>query len=90
MLGRELETVVPVAFLPEKHALAIAIFSYNGKVSFGLLGDFDAMDDIDVVTEGLEESLQRAGGRRRGAPPATAPPRAGQRPHARLTPAPAE
>ena len=58
MLGRELETVVPVAFLPEKHALAIAIFSYNGKMSFGLLGDFDAMDDIDVVEEGLEEALR--------------------------------
>ena len=58
VLGRELETVVPVAFLPEKHALAIAIFSYNGKVSFGLLGDFDAMDDIDVVEEGLSEALR--------------------------------
>ena len=58
VLGRELETVVPVAFLPAKHALAIAIFSYNGKVSFGLLGDFDAMDDIDVVESGLEEALR--------------------------------
>jgi diacylglycerol O-acyltransferase len=58
VLGRELETVVPVAFLPAKHALAVAIFSYNGKVSFGLLGDLDAMDDIDVVREGLERSLR--------------------------------
>ncbi|HET7485577.1 MAG TPA: wax ester/triacylglycerol synthase family O-acyltransferase, partial [Solirubrobacterales bacterium] len=45
VLGRELETVVPVAFLPERHALAVANFSYNGKISFGLLGDFDAMED---------------------------------------------
>ena len=58
MLGRELETVVPVAFLPAKHALAIAIFSYNGKMSFGLLGDFDALEDIDVVQEGVERSLR--------------------------------
>jgi hypothetical protein len=58
VLGRELETVVPVAFLPEKHALAVAIFSYNGKVSFGLLGDLDAMDDIDVVKDGLTEALR--------------------------------
>jgi WS/DGAT/MGAT family acyltransferase len=58
VLGRELETVVPVAFLPDKHALAVAIFSYNGKVSFGLLGDLDAMDDIDVMREGIEESLR--------------------------------
>jgi diacylglycerol O-acyltransferase / wax synthase len=58
VLGRELETVVPVAFLPTNHALAMANFSYNGKMSFGLLGDFDAMEDIDVVKEGLVESLR--------------------------------
>jgi hypothetical protein len=57
VLGRELETVVPVAFLPDKHALALAIFSYNGSMSFGLLGDFDAMEDIDVVVQGIRESL---------------------------------
>jgi hypothetical protein len=58
VLGRELETVVPVAFLPANHALALANFSYNGKMSFGLLGDFDAMEDIDVVKDGLVGSLR--------------------------------
>jgi hypothetical protein len=58
VLGRELETVVPVAFLPVNHALAFANFSYNGKMSFGLLGDFDALDDIDVVQQGLVSSLR--------------------------------
>jgi WS/DGAT/MGAT family acyltransferase len=58
VLGRELETVVPVAFLPVNHALALANFSYNGKMSFGLLGDFDALEDIDVVQEGLVTSLR--------------------------------
>jgi len=58
VLGRELETVVPVAFLPDKHALAVAIFSYNGKVSFGLLGDLDAMRDIDEIAEGTKHSLE--------------------------------
>ena len=57
VLGRELESVSPVAFLPDKHALAVAIFSYNGKVSFGLLADFDALEDVDVVAEGVAESL---------------------------------
>ena len=42
VLGRELEDVFPVAFLPEDHALAVAIMSYNGALDFGLLGDFDA------------------------------------------------
>ena len=87
VLGRELETVVPVAFLPEKHALATAIFSYNGKVSFGLLGDFDLMDDIDAVKEGLEESLRELV----AAAAARRPPKRARRDPARQpAPAPAE
>ena len=45
--GRELLDVFPIAFLPKDHALAIAIMSYNGHMNFGLLGDFDALPDID-------------------------------------------
>src|SRR5262245_19455908 len=57
VLGRELEDVFPVAFLPENHALAIAIMSYNGGIDFGLLSDYDAMGDIDMLATGLSESL---------------------------------
>jgi diacylglycerol O-acyltransferase len=57
VLGRELQDVFPVAFLPENHALAIAIMSYNGGIDFGLLGDYDGMEDIDMLATGLSESL---------------------------------
>ena len=57
VLGRRLEDLYPVAFLPENHALAIAIMSYNGGIDFGLLGDYDALPDIDVVAEGIAASL---------------------------------
>jgi WS/DGAT/MGAT family acyltransferase len=57
LLGREMEEIVPIAFLPEHHALAVAIMSYNGKVDFGLLADYDAMPDIDALAMHLEESL---------------------------------
>jgi WS/DGAT/MGAT family acyltransferase len=57
MLGRELQEIVPLAFLPEDHAMAVAIMSYNGKVGFGLLADYDCMTDIDVVSNGLNEAL---------------------------------
>jgi WS/DGAT/MGAT family acyltransferase len=57
LLGREMQEIVPVAFLPENHALAVAIMSYNGKVDFGLLADYDAMPDVDAFAEHLEESL---------------------------------
>ncbi|MGZ6644064.1 MAG: WS/DGAT domain-containing protein, partial [Solirubrobacteraceae bacterium] len=55
--GRELLDVFPIAFLPKDHALAIAIMSYNGHMNFGLLGDFDALPDIDTVAEGIDASL---------------------------------
>jgi diacylglycerol O-acyltransferase len=57
LLGRELQQLVPVAFLPEDHALAVAIISYNGDMDFGLLGDYDAMDDIEFVGGAIAESL---------------------------------
>jgi hypothetical protein len=57
VLGRELQDVFPVAFLPENHALAIAIMSYHGGIDFGLLGDYDAMEDIDLLATGLAEAL---------------------------------
>src|SRR5829696_6427853 len=57
LLGREMLEIVPVAFLPENHALAIAIMSYNGKVDFSLLADYDAMPDLEQLGEMLEDSL---------------------------------
>jgi diacylglycerol O-acyltransferase len=58
VLGRPLRDLFPIAFLPENHALAIAIMSYNGGVDYGLLGDYDALPDIGLIAEGIEASLQ--------------------------------
>jgi WS/DGAT/MGAT family acyltransferase len=57
VLGREMLAAYPVAFLPENHALAIAIMSYNGQMNFGLLGDFDALPDIDEISASISEEL---------------------------------
>jgi WS/DGAT/MGAT family acyltransferase len=57
VLGREMLEAYPVAFLPENHALAIAIMSYHGQMNFGLLGDFDALPDIDLISESIAEEL---------------------------------
>jgi WS/DGAT/MGAT family acyltransferase len=57
VLGRELEDIFPVGFLPPNQALFVAIMSYNGGVNFGLLADYDSMDDVDVVAEGIERSI---------------------------------
>jgi WS/DGAT/MGAT family acyltransferase len=72
--GREMQDVFPVAFLPSHHALAIAIMSYNGRINFGLLGDYDALSDIGRIADGIEASLEEllALARRRTASPVTA------------------
>jgi diacylglycerol O-acyltransferase len=57
VLGREMLEAYPVAFLPENHALAIAIMSYNGQMNFGLLGDFDGLPDLDKISESIAEEL---------------------------------
>jgi WS/DGAT/MGAT family acyltransferase len=67
VLGRRLQDLFPIAFLPQNHALAIAIMSYDGAIDYGLLGDFDALPDIDLIADGidaaLEELLEAAGQR---------------------------
>ena len=77
LMGREMLELVPVAFLPEDHALAIAAMSYNGKLDFGLLGDYDAMADIEEfaghLAASLEELVQAA---KKANPPPKAKPRA--------------
>ncbi|MGA2320595.1 MAG: wax ester/triacylglycerol synthase family O-acyltransferase [Solirubrobacteraceae bacterium] len=57
VLGREMLEAFPVAFLPQNHALAIAIMSYNGQMNFGLLGDFDALPELDAIGESIAEEL---------------------------------
>jgi WS/DGAT/MGAT family acyltransferase len=57
VLGREMEEIFPVAFLPPNHALAVAIMSYNGRIGFGLLADYDSVEDVDEIAEGITASL---------------------------------
>jgi diacylglycerol O-acyltransferase len=57
VLGRELEDIFPVGFLPPHQALFVAIMSYNGGINFGLLADYDTIDDVEVIAEGIERSI---------------------------------
>jgi len=57
LLGRRLEAAFPIAFLAGDRALAVAIMSYDGGMNFGLIGDYDALPDLDVIAEGIEGSL---------------------------------
>jgi hypothetical protein len=57
LLGRELQDIFPVGFLPPNQALFLAVMSYNGEVNFGLLADYDAVDDVGVVATSIEQAL---------------------------------
>jgi hypothetical protein len=58
VLGRQLLDLFPMAPLARRQALCVAVMSYNGKMNFGLLGDFDAMPDLRVFANGITESLE--------------------------------
>jgi diacylglycerol O-acyltransferase / wax synthase len=57
LLGRELQDIFPVGFLPTSQALSIAVMSYNGKLTFGLLGDYDALPDLASIAESVEAAI---------------------------------
>jgi diacylglycerol O-acyltransferase len=58
ILGRELEGVFPIGFLARRHALAIAIISYNGQVNFGILADRDSIPDLERFSAYLRDAVE--------------------------------
>jgi hypothetical protein len=38
-------------------SLGVAVFSYNGRVNFGLNADWDLFPDVDKLARGIAESL---------------------------------
>jgi hypothetical protein len=61
--GRRLVGLYPVVPLARNTALGIAIMSYDGRLAFGLLGDYDAMPELDALGEELAlavDDLERA------------------------------
>ena len=57
MLGRKLNAFYPMVPVVLNTALGIAIMSYDGKIFFGLLGDYDAMEDLDEFAADLRSAL---------------------------------
>jgi hypothetical protein len=79
LLGRRLRGLYPVVPLAHNQALGIAIMSYDGRLGFGLLGDGDAMTDVEElagdVRAAIAQLVRAAGGprRREATPRPTAP-----------------
>jgi diacylglycerol O-acyltransferase / wax synthase len=81
LLGRELQAIYPMVPLAENTALGIAILSYNGQLNFGLVADYDAMADVEVLADELRAAVEELAAAA-GAPaptPAPAPKEKGTR-----------
>jgi diacylglycerol O-acyltransferase / wax synthase len=59
ILGRKLRSLYPVVPLARRQALGIAVMSYNGRLGFGLLADYDALPDLDAISHELELAIRR-------------------------------
>jgi WS/DGAT/MGAT family acyltransferase len=57
LLGRELEALFPMVPLAKRQGVCFGIMSYNGQVNFGLVGDYDAMPDLEQLSRDLEFSI---------------------------------
>jgi len=61
LAGRRLSGLYPVVPLAQKQALGIAIMSYDGRLGFGLLSDYDALPDLDDLSADLERAIAALG-----------------------------
>jgi diacylglycerol O-acyltransferase / wax synthase len=57
LLGRRMLDPFPMVPLAKNQALGIALLSYDGRINFGLVGDYDLLWDLDELAADLEESL---------------------------------
>ena len=73
MMGSELREIYPMVPLARGQALGVAIMSYNGRMNFGLLGDWDAMHDLDELVDDLHTSLAELARAASVTPPTPAP-----------------
>ncbi|HEY1652765.1 MAG TPA: wax ester/triacylglycerol synthase family O-acyltransferase [Acidimicrobiales bacterium] len=55
--GRRMLRAFPYVPLGGQIRLGIAIFSYDGEVNFGITGDYDTTEDIDVLAHGIEDGM---------------------------------
>ncbi len=57
MLGARQVNVFPMAPLLENMGLAIALFSYDGRMNWGFISDYNLVPDLEVFRDLVEQSL---------------------------------
>jgi diacylglycerol O-acyltransferase len=57
--GRRMLKSYPYVPLFGQVRIAVAIFSYDGQVNFGVTGDYDSAPDLEVLCRGIEDGMSR-------------------------------
>jgi diacylglycerol O-acyltransferase len=57
--GSRMLKAYPYVPLAGQIRIGIAIFSYDGQVNFGVTGDHDTTEDLDVICGGIEAGMDR-------------------------------
>lgn len=57
VLGRRLVELFPYVLVGEGLTVGIAMFSYEGALTFGITGDVDASPDVEILARGIEEGM---------------------------------
>jgi diacylglycerol O-acyltransferase len=60
--GRALTDIFPMVPLGQNLTFGVAIVSYNGTMNFGLVGDFNAMPDLEDVRDDFGHALTELAG----------------------------
>jgi len=56
--GRRMLECLPYVPIAGHVRIGVAIFSYDGALTFGVTGDYDEAADIDVLCNGIEQSMR--------------------------------
>ncbi len=56
-LGRRVVEIVPYVPIADGLRIGVSIFSYCGRLTFGVTGDYDAAGDVEVLAHAIERSL---------------------------------
>jgi diacylglycerol O-acyltransferase / wax synthase len=57
LLGRRMIDPFPMVPLAKNQALGVALLSYDGRINFGLVGDYDLLWDLDDFALDVQEAL---------------------------------
>ena len=57
LAGRRMLEYLPYVPLGQGIRFGVAILSYEGRLAFGVTGDFDAAPDVDVLTKAIDHAM---------------------------------